>query len=324
MTRARSVVVFSWALAAAGVVAIAARGLEPPRPGLLPAEASLLPRESGLVAAIDLKRLVASPAYERAAQAPGFVPPPVWNELRSHGLKPERDLRQVIVAAEGRAGGAALALVLGSFERKTLERAFAEEKSTLTRRERKGRTLWITRATPEQKETALAVLADGVLLGGTVDGVTAALDRRAEDTPGILANAGLMALVQQVKPGSTLWLCADQSAFAAAANIAPAAGGWSIPSVKSIVANMDLAPEIEGKVRAETADEPAAKAMAGMLQGMLGLLSMQAGQRPEIRDLVSGLDIRQEGARVQLTVHVRYDTLNRLVPPAAPPPRPVR
>lgn len=319
MTRTRTFLIASFCLVAAGVVAaVAARGTDAARSGLLPAEASILPADASLVVGVDVARLVSSPLYQRLIQTPGFNPPDVWTELQQHaGLRPEHDFRQFILAAEGRTNGAVLGLLLGSFERSRLDRALGGVAS-LTRRERKGRTMWITKPTPAQKESALAVLEDGLLVAGTVDAVGAALERRSEGGQGLLGNAPLLALVQQVKPSATVWACGNQGLFAATVNVSPAAAGWNIPSLKTVVASADLAPDLDAVVQADSDDDASAKTMSGMLQGMLGLLTMQAGTRTELKELVSGIDVRQTGAQVNVRAHLRYDTLFKLL--ATPPP----
>jgi hypothetical protein len=322
MTRARTVVLAAVSLVVAGVLlAVAARSADT-RPVLLPPEAAVLPMDASFVAAIDLTRVIASPLFERITRNPEFRPPAVWAELqRNAGLTPERDFRQIVVAGQSGDKGTAVALLLGTFERKRLAHALGAS-PMFKGREYKGQTLWIAPPSPKQpKESAFAVIGDGALVLGPTEAVTAALDRQAAHAPGLLGNAGILALVQQVKPGSAFWMCGDQGVMAAAANVSPAAGGFSMPSVRSLVASGDVTPDLSLLVVAETPDAPAAKAMAGTLEAIVGLLALQ-GDRPELKELIAGLDVSHEGTRVRVSARARYDTLEKLMARPTPSPAP--
>jgi hypothetical protein len=333
MTRARNAVLASLVFLAGGMAAtMAVRSANDTRPALLPAEAAILPPDAGFVAGIDVTRLLASPLYQKALKDPSFHPPAEWTELQRAAGITEKDFRQVVVAGEGREKGAAVALVLGTFERKKLEAGLAGMRD-MKSRDYNGRKLWIapppaqtpapraTLAAPTVKptESAFTVLADGVLVVGPPDSVTAALDRQAAKAPGLLGNAAMLALVQQVRPGSAFWLCGNETVLAAAANVAPT-GGFNVPTLRSLVASGDVLPDLSLQVVAEAADAAAAKTLAGMLQAVTGLIAMQ-GDKPELKELVSGLEVVNEGNQVRISARARYETLEKLA--ARPTPAPV-
>jgi hypothetical protein len=334
MTRARNVVLASLVVLASGLAAtMAVRSATDPRPALLPAEASILPADSGFVAGIDVARLLASPLYEKALKDPSFRPPAEWSELQRVAGITEKDFRQIVVAGEAGGKGSAVALVLGTFERKRLETGLAAMKD-MKGRDYKGRKLWIAPpkapvagaapATPAAKptESAFTVLSDGVMVVGPTESVTAALDRSAAKTPGLLGNAAMLALVQQVRPGSAFWMCGNESVLSAAASVAPAAGGFNLPTLRSIVASGDVLPDLSLQLVAEAADAAAAKTLAGMLQAVTGLLAMQ-GDKPELKELVAGLDVVNEGTQVRVSARARYETLEKLsARPTPATPRP--
>jgi hypothetical protein len=336
MTRARNAVLASLVLVVGGMAAtMAARSATTEtRPALLPPEAAIFPSNAGFVAGLDVARFIASPLYTKVTKDPSFHQPPEWLELQRVAGITEKDFRQIVVAGDASEKGTAVVLVLGTFQRKKLEAGLAAMKD-LKGRDYKGRQLWIAppsrppvpaagtpaaRPTPPV-ESAFTVLNDGVLVLGPTESVTAALDRQAAKAPGLLGNAAMLALVQQVRPGSAFWLCGNETVLAAAANVAPT-GGFNIPTLRSLVASGDVLPDLSLQVVAEAADAAAAKTLAGMLQAVTGIIAMQ-GDKPELKELVSGLDVVNEGNQVRINARARYETLEKLaarpVPTAATP-----
>src|SRR5262245_14068648 len=118
MTRARNAVLASLVLLAGGMAAtMAVRSATDTRPALLPPEAAILPADAGFVAGVDVARLLASPLYEKSLKDPSFRRPAEWAELQRVAGITEKDFRQIVVAGEAGEKGAAVALVLGTFER---------------------------------------------------------------------------------------------------------------------------------------------------------------------------------------------------------------
>ncbi len=320
MTRTRAIAFVSLVLVAAGVAAaLAARLGESGRPALLPPEAVLLPPDAAFVMGMDVARFVASPLYQRIVKN---VPtqPDVWREtvLRT-GIDPERDVRLAIAAGDGRQDGAALAVLVGRFDRGKMERLLAVTPG-VSKLEYKGRVLFVSKTKPTQKESAMSALSDHTIIAGPVSSVTAAIDRHKETSPGLPTNVSLMALVQQVRPGSPFWMCGDQSLLSAATSMAPGAGTWTLPSLRSIVLSGELEPDLGATIVGETADEPTAKGLVEMMQGLLALFAMQGSKKAEIAELAQAFEVTQEGPRIRVSARIRYDTLEKLQP--RPRPRP--
>jgi hypothetical protein len=301
-------------LAAAGALGV--RG--PSATFTLPPQAAILPKDASAVMGVDVPRLVASEAYRRFRDhgfPEGAAP---WAELtRRTGLDLERDLTSIVAGSSG--DGASILLVLGRFERGKLEKALADAPGVQSVEHGPRRVFtWEPRA--GRSETAIAVVEDGVLLAGPRRDVEMALDRKAEGGDGVTANRGLMALTARVDPSAAFWICGDQEVMSAAGSLAPQAAGWTVPSITSLVVSGVLDREVRASVVATTADPAAAKGVADMARALLGLLAMQAAQRPELQELASGIEIRQEGAEVRIAAHVSVDTLEKL--PATPRPTP--
>jgi hypothetical protein len=324
MGRGRVVVFCSFSIAAAGMVAamaaVAARTAEPTRPSL-PAHAAFLPAESTFVMGLDVKRLVASPLYQRFKSGPLQSGRETWSELeRRTGLIPERDLDQMLMAGTGGRGDSGIALVTGSFQQSKVEGTLAKA-AGVSGAVHKGRKVWTFEPGAGRKTQALSVVDDGAIVAGPLPDVHAALDRHESKAAGLKGNPGLSALVEKVTPGVTFWMCGDQGLVSAVGNTTANTAGWTVPAIKTLVISGDLDPDIRGTILAGTADDAGAKGVADMARGLMGLLAMQATKRPELQDLASGIDIAQQGSDVKIGVRLSYETFARLQ--ATPTPRPV-
>jgi hypothetical protein len=178
---------------------------------------------------------------------------------------------------------------------------------------------------------ALAFLSDDTLVIGDQAGVEATLANQTAGKQSLRGNADLMALLEAVRPGSTFWMVGDQSLLAQMPRSipgpvgAPAApgGGVSLPSLKSLIVTGDLEPQVTLDVTGEAGDEAGARNLADLVRGFVALLSLQAGQKPELKDLASAFSVTSEGARVHLSGRVPYELLDALQPkPAQEPPPP--
>jgi hypothetical protein len=332
MAFGRTAVVFSLSVAAGSLWLLAphmsvSSATVPSRPSLLPPAARALPTDSTFVVGLDIARFIASPLYQKIGKGGAGAAPlsAVAEALRAAGLDPERNLSQLVVAGDGRPGGSVLALVSGKFEKKAVEKALAGRPELKKRESKTGTPIWV--GPPRDAETpepAMAVLADGLLLAGPADGVSAGLMRHGIDAPGLFGNNTLLSLVQRVPPQAAFWMCGDPSVVDRAARLVPESTSVSLPSLQRIVASGEFTPDLQATIVGETVDEKSAKGVADMVQGLLSLVSLGATQRPELKDLISGVAISSEGARVNASVKIRYETLEKLQGPApvAPAPRP--
>jgi len=320
----RRVIFLSFSLLAAlGYGAVAALP-PPPAPVALPPQASILPPKASFVAGIDFQRLVASAAYQRfKRESATSTRTDAMAEMEKRtGLDPERDISTFIVASD--AAGASLSLIIGKFDKAKVETALGATAGISTS-EWKGRKIW--KSDPSvigQKDYAIALLGDGALILGTSAEVEAGLDRQAAKGPGLTGNTAMQALLGRIEPGATFWLAGDAGLNTAAGALAPQAAGM-MPSTKSLIITGDLDPDVRVAIIAEAADDMAAKNMADMVRALIGMVSMQAAQRPELKELTSGIQISQQGPEVRISARVSHDTLARLqaaTPTPAPTPRP--
>jgi hypothetical protein len=329
MTRSRMVVSLSAAVIGAGALAAAgAFYLDPARAavGPLPALGLLLPADTRFVVGIDVQRLAASPFYKRFAREGFQVRPDAFKELEEKtGLVPERDLDRVLIAGRGASvdeGG--VVLMQGRFDRNRLARALeTQAKRPLTWKTHAGTTVYFFDE-GQKRSGALAFLTDDTLLLGGAALVEAALDGRAQGREPLRDNARLLALLETVKPGSTIWMVGDQSLLARLPRSLPAPGASpgagssvNLPALKSLVVTGDLEPQLAFELVGETPDEAAARNLADVVRGFVALLSLQASQKPELKDLASAVSVASEANRVRVSARIPHELLEALQPKRA-------
>jgi hypothetical protein len=322
MTRSRWVVFGSMMVVGVGAVAaLGALYLDPARAavGPLEAEALALPADSRFVIGLDVKRFVSSPFYARFGNDKGQGRPDAFGELEEKfGLHPERDLDRVVIAGRSPSGmkkDPGVALITGRFDRYKLGRA-AEEKPGVTTKNHQGTSMYLY---DEEKKgaTAVAFLDDTTLALGSQTAVEAVIENRAKGSGGLRSNAALVALIETVKPGSTFWMAGDQSMLANMPTSLPggASGtGMQLPALRSMVVTGDLDPVVALQITGETADAAAAQNLADIVRGLVAMLSLQAQQKPELKQLASAVNVTTQEHRVQVNARFPYELLDTLQP----------
>jgi hypothetical protein len=322
MSRSRLVVFTSMTVVLVG--ALAALGilvLEPARAavGPLPAEGLALPTDARFVAGFDVKQLTASPFYQKYAQKGGR--PDAFADVEARtGLNPERDLDQVFVAGRGGEPGNGVAMVQGRFDRTKLMQLVESRKNEVTWKAVSGTNVYLFKE-GSRRAAALAFLDERTLVIGTQAGVEATVTSHSAGTAGLKGNPAMLGLLEQVKPGSAFWMVGDQSLLQNLPSTIPApgatAGGTSItlPNLQSLLVTGDLESAVSLSVTGETTDEAAARNLADVVRGFTAFISMQAAQKPELKDLGSAINVTTQGRRVLLTARFPYEMLEALQGP---------
>ena len=322
MTRSRLVVLSSLIVVGVGVVgALGALYLDPARAavGPLPAEGLALPGDAQFVMGFDVHRFVASPFYQRFGKdRQGQGRPPGFTELEEKtGLNPERDVDRIVFAGraadKGPEGG--VVLVSGSFDRTKLSRAIETEGKGVTYRSHEGTTMYLFREGQGARSGAVAFLDDDTLVLGPRASVEATLTNHAGGKVPMRSNAALVALLESVKPGSTFWAVGDQSVLSRLPLSVPGASGQgsiTLPPVKSVIVTGDLDPLVAVELTGEAVDNKAAQNLADMVRGLVALASLQASQKPELKDLASAVSVTTDATRVHVNVRVPYELIDSL------------
>jgi len=330
MTRSRLVVLSALGVVGVGVVgALGALYFDPARAavGPLPAEGLALPADTRFVMGFDVHRFVASPFYQRFGKdRQGQGRPPGFTELEEKtGLDPERDVDRIVFAGrgveKGQEGG--VLLVSGRFDRTKLSRAIETETRGVTSKNHEGTTEYLFREDAGgAKAGAAAFLDDDTLVLGPRESVEATITNHAGGKAPVRSNAALVALLESVKPGSTFWAVGDQSVLSRLPLSIPGPAGQgsvSLPPVKSVVVTGDLDPMLAVELTGEAVDSKSAQSLADVVRGLVALASLQANQKPELKELASAVSVTTDATRVHVNLRVPYELLDSLAPkrPAA-------
>jgi hypothetical protein len=327
MTRSRVVLVSSLTfVAVAAALAIGALLLDPARAavGPLPAAALALPADVRFVVGVDVHRLVASPLWQRFG-GPRGERQELFREIADKtGLDPEKDVDQIVFAGRGadgpRSGG--VVMVFARFDQGQLARTIEAEKG-VTWNKVGGRTLYLFRE-DKPGSGALGFLDDDVLVLGSRAEVEAVLTNATQRGGGLRGNAALTRLLERVKPGSVFWMVGDQSllsklpsSIAAPGAEAGSGASLTLPSLESLTVTGDLDPLLAIELAGEAADEAAARNLADVVRGFVALAQLQAGQKPELRELASAVSVTTDQTRVLVSARLPYTLLDSLNPKKA-------
>lgn len=311
--RGRRVLFSSLAVVAVGVVvALGALYLDPARAavGPMPGVGLSLPRETRMVTGVDVRRFVASPFYQRYARAQ-TQRPQAFAELEARtGINPERDVDQIVMSSQPQ-GAAAVAI--GRFERRRVSKALETQKDVTTSKH-EGLPLYVFRA-GVRGASAVAFLADDVVVFGTRPEVEQTITSHAKGSGGLRDNAELTALLQTVRAGATFWTAGDQTLLSQLPKTLPGPGGGgalSLPGMKSLVVTGDLDPSVSFEAVAQAIDEAAAQKLADVVRGLIALATLQASQKPELQQLASALTVTNEAARVRVNGRLSYELIDAL------------
>jgi hypothetical protein len=321
MSRSRLAVLVSLgSVAVGGAVALGALALAPGRAavGPLPPEALFILADARYVMGLDATRFFASPFHKRYAQDAASRPAALRDLEAKTGLSPERDVERVFAAGGGPGDNRGVALIQGRFDRTRIARSIETERKGVTRKQHLGATVYLF-GEESQSPGALTFLGDHEILLGTQRGVEAVIARQVVRPA--LPPGGIAELVGRVKPGSTFWLVGDQTVFSALQGVAQTGAPITLPALKSLVVTGDLDPDVSISIVGDAADPTGAKNVADIVRGLIGLLSLQAGQKPELATEANQVHV---DARIPYTLVEALSPRRPIPAPAPPAPAPER
>lgn len=319
MNRSRLVLFVSVVIVALGTIAgLGVLWLDSARAdvGPLPAEGLVLPAETRFVGGVNVKRFIASPMFARYTDREGMHPKAMRDLEERTGLDLARDIDQIVVAGSRKGGPESrpLVLVLGRFDLDRIGGTLQTE-GKANPRTQEGVTLFSY--ADASGASTMALLNESMLVFGPTDRVEAVAASHAQGATPLSENAGILALVESVKPGSTFWMVGDRTAMEALPSAIPGQGGsaaMNLPPLQSLTLTGDLDPQISLALTGVAADETAATKLADVVRGFVALMTLQASQKPELQQLASAFNVTTEADRVLVSARIPYELLDALQP----------
>lgn len=269
-----------------------------------PDDLAFVPPDAVAVAYADVQQVMASELRQRLrALQPGT---PDHNEFEEKtGVNVERDVDAVVAALLPRSAGAddhrPLVLVRGRFDQVRIEGLARDHGAEVTDRE----GVRVIAHHGDKQTMALGFLAPGVVAVGSEEGVTAAIEAKRSGR-NVLSNTELMRLVGELDSANA-WAVGRFDAVARTADL-PGDLQQRMPTLSWFSAAGHLNGGITGTFKAEAKDDEAATNLRDMLRGVVAMVKLQAGDKPELRAVVDSLQLGGEGRTVAVgfTVPVQF------------------
>ena len=326
MNRSRLVIAASTFIVATGALtAVGALYRDPARAavGPLPAEGLSLPADAQFVMGVDVRRFVASPFYSRFGGEHAEARPQAFDEMEAKtGINPERDVDAIYVAGrKGTSGkrhdGDGVVIVVGTFDRYKVQRAIETGEKGVTTARHLGHPMYLFgEESGRGKAGAVSFLDDKTLVMGSRASVEQTIAARNDGKGGLRSNAAMTALLEGVRPGSTFWMVGDQSVLSQMPKGLPAPGGSGesigLPPLKTVVVTGDLDPVLSFEATGEAADPAAAQNLADVVRGFMAFANLQAGQKPELKQLSSAVSVTTDASKVRIAGRFPYEMLDAL------------
>jgi hypothetical protein len=301
-----------------------------------PDELQYVPSDAALVAYADVRHIMTSELRQRIKRA---MPTTANGQLEFEnqtGINVETDIDHVVTYVEpqpqsGGEPGGGLVLARGLFNEVKIESLMRDHGAqlesyrdkrvivaTAPRRQRdRGASTSPDTTTPSDTTTASKRLAVSFLKPGLAAIGTPALVHRAIDLENggdnITNNEQVTDLIRSLESG-TVWAVGRLDKLRQTARLPRGMG--ELPAVTWFSASGTINDGIEGVVRAETSSDEAAKNLRDVIQGFVGLASLQASSKPELKTFVDSLQISGSGNTVALSFSVSGRLLDSLSPAA--------
>lgn len=280
-------------------------------------ELAYVPAEATMVAYADVQAIMRS---ELRKHMRAMVPTQGRGQdafREETGIDLESDVDRLVASSVGERGatddsGQSLAIVSGRFDTARIEGAARQRGATTE--EYKGIRLITSPAEHGGRTGAVAFVKPGMVVVGSALGVKRAIDTRASGR-GIASNTAMMQRIAEAKAGANVW------AVGRADGLGSTLGGRGqlpgglpaqLPALEWFAASGHFNGGLTATLRTEARDDAAAKNLRDVIQGMVGLGRLQAGQHPGLEALLSSLQLGGSGKLVTLSFAVPGELLEKL------------
>ena len=169
----------------------------------------------------------------------------------------------------------------------------------------------------EHVSPVIALVNANLVIVGSDAAVKGAIDRSQGDgTASITSDGEFVRMLESVDQNSTVWAIGRPKVFQSGAEL-PTQVMQQLPEVKWFAASGHLNGGLQATVRAEGKDEEAGKNMRDVLQGVLALARLQADSKPELKPLLTSVQIEATGNGVALHLTLPAEMLDLIVKQAS-------
>jgi hypothetical protein len=259
--------------------------------------AALIPPDTTMLAGVRMDAVRGTPLFQKLIA--GRSLPQLDDFARNSGFDPRRDVRELLVASDGKD------LIV------TARGTFSEHGFTgLAKQSYKGVKLY----TRDQRGVALIDASTAV--AGTLPGVKAALDRyKSGDRSG---PTELLARARQIPTGNQVWSVSNGFESLLTAGI-PETGnaanvGRILRSLENTTFAADLRTGVDGYLTGTCRTEQDAKNLGDTVRGLIGLGRLSVPEKqPDLLRLWDGIKVDQQQRTVNITVAVPEGLLEKLL-----------
>ncbi len=297
-----------------------AAGLTAADPALL----SLIPKDPLMIAGVDVTRAKASPFGQRILAEMKDEDKNFRELVESTGFDPRRDLREAILATDGKTGENTVILARGSFDPSKIS-AFLRAKGAVPS-VYNGVELWADgkKANPDG---SIAIVDSSLAIFGKDAAVRAAVDRRSASGSALSADLQKRiaewsvndAWIITTAPFGELGVNKDGQNRVMPAGIAPNA-------IRSAGAGVRFGQDILVSGEALTRSEQDAQALADVFRFVVSMIRLNADkpQASEALKVADSLQLALNGASLRFSLTVPEETLDKMMQRKGPAARRAR
>lgn len=283
----------------------------------LPKTVHYLPEGSKLVAYVDVRKLVYSPAYQTFENEHGHnFTHELQGFIQSTGLDPRQDLDSVVFAAgshDGKPSG--VAIITGHYDASKITGLLNAKGSPAS--DYRGVALYANphKLQDRDGQPEVAGFLDATnLIFGHLEAVQEAIDAKLGTRAGITADTSFRQLLAQTHTDGTFWVVSTDTDFLSrlhareAAQVVP----QNLPQIQNFILDGDLGNIVSASLRSQCTDEQAAQNLGDFARGMVALGKMAAARDPNLAGLLNDVRISRDKSLVAVEFSVPFEDLKKL------------
>jgi len=279
------------------IALIACNSAETGRTTIDPVLAALVPPDATMLAGLRMADIRATPLYRKMLARRSLDR--LDEFARQTGFDPRRDVRELLVASNGKES---LVAARGTFNVRAFE--------GMTRSTYKGYMLYT------RDRGCVALIDSSTAIAGTLESVHAALDRRGAGNRS--GPTDLLARARQIPPENQVWSVSSgfdnllTGRIPETGNAANA--GRILRSLENTTAAADLRAGLNGFINGQCRTDADAKNLGDAARGLVGLGRLSVPEKqPELLRLWDGIKVDQQQRTVKITVAIPQDLVDKLI-----------